>query len=244
MNNRRSSKSAFTLIELLTVIAVIAVLAAILIPSIGAVRKNANQVKCASNMRSIAQAIIMYAAENGRYPSNNVSYDRSIMPYLGIDESAVADLPTGPLLRTDARNGAVAGIAELFRSPADDVPRSNPDFFLRSYAIVPWTCNWSNGTATRGFPGLPTNTGVPPVVNPNPSKAALLVQVHRPANAIGSPGNALGDGPASTADNRIHGDKSNVAFADGHVASFNYKEISPNNFIGEYWGGAGMFQNN
>lgn len=245
MKFRSSRPHAFTLVELLTVIAVISVLAAILISVLGSVRKSANQAKCVSNMRAITQGILMYASEHGRYPRNadGMVYDIAIMPYLDVENSAIRNLPIRPVLRSDPAGGAVSGIAELFRSPADEVVRTNPDAFPRSYALVPWAFNWSNGSVTRGFPNLDRNTGVPPVVVQNPSKAALLVQVHRPANVIGALSNATSDGPASTADTSIHGKQSNVAFADGHVTSINYTEFTPGEFIAEYWGGAGISQN-
>ncbi|MEQ9825513.1 MAG: prepilin-type N-terminal cleavage/methylation domain-containing protein [Puniceicoccaceae bacterium] len=61
-----STRQAFTLIELLTVIAIIGILAAILIPSVGKVRENAQRAKSASNLRSIAQAYATFAASGGR----------------------------------------------------------------------------------------------------------------------------------------------------------------------------------
>src|SRR4051812_25534400 len=59
----------FTLVELLVVIAIIAVLIAILLPALNTARQRANRVKCASNLRQLAQAINIYAGDNkDQYP--------------------------------------------------------------------------------------------------------------------------------------------------------------------------------
>ncbi|MDR1283221.1 MAG: prepilin-type N-terminal cleavage/methylation domain-containing protein [Opitutaceae bacterium] len=55
---------AFTLIELLTVIAIIGILAAIIIPVVGKVRKTALKAQSMSNVRSCAQAALLYASDN------------------------------------------------------------------------------------------------------------------------------------------------------------------------------------
>lgn len=57
-------RRGFTLVELLVVIAVIAVLVAILLPALAGARATARNTACASNVRSVVQAMTMYAEES------------------------------------------------------------------------------------------------------------------------------------------------------------------------------------
>lgn len=62
-------RRAFSLIELLVVIGIIAVLMAILLPALEKARESALKVKCASNIRQVGQALVLYSNDNhGQYP--------------------------------------------------------------------------------------------------------------------------------------------------------------------------------
>jgi prepilin-type N-terminal cleavage/methylation domain-containing protein len=70
------AQKAFTLIELLVVIAVIAILMAILIPVLGAAKKQATMARCLSNHRNLLIGWISYADDNdGLLMCNGACYD-------------------------------------------------------------------------------------------------------------------------------------------------------------------------
>lgn len=67
----------FTIVELLIVVVVIAILAAITIVAFNGIQAKARDSKRASETRAIVQALEMYVADNGSYPSvgtDNIGY--------------------------------------------------------------------------------------------------------------------------------------------------------------------------
>lgn len=60
----RRRPAAFTLIELLTVIAIIGILAAIVIATVGSVRRNAQQTRSLANLRQIGSGLQLFAGDN------------------------------------------------------------------------------------------------------------------------------------------------------------------------------------
>jgi prepilin-type processing-associated H-X9-DG protein/prepilin-type N-terminal cleavage/methylation domain-containing protein len=78
----RGKRGAFTLVELLVVIGIIALLISILMPALAGARRSAQQIKCASNLRSLGQYLNLFANEHRGY------YQLTGMIYPGGDTGA------------------------------------------------------------------------------------------------------------------------------------------------------------
>ncbi|MGE5559289.1 MAG: prepilin-type N-terminal cleavage/methylation domain-containing protein [Bacillota bacterium] len=71
----RKGQAGFTLVELLVVILVIGILAALLLPQFSKARDQANDVKCASNVRNLLTGCESYYATNNQYPAGPLTGD-------------------------------------------------------------------------------------------------------------------------------------------------------------------------
>ena len=91
-----SQKLGFTLVELLVVIGIIALLISILLPALNKAREQANAAKCAANMRSAVQALMIYTAENKGWlpgPSTSGAIWKSGIDAIGPAETSSDETP-------------------------------------------------------------------------------------------------------------------------------------------------------
>ena len=157
--NRKSSIAnphGFTLIELLVVIAIIAILMAVMMPSLKIAREQARGISCLANQRSLAQAYIMYADENGGsmcagwaafVPVNGVP--PWVMPPLDYAGAEIVQMASGDVTLEQRFNGLRAGVlysylktVKVYHCPGDNrltqgtsLGRSLAYCIYRSYSL-------------------------------------------------------------------------------------------------------------
>ena len=96
--------NGFTLMELLIVMAIIAILMLIAIPTVGALKKHANQISAMQSIRAIQQAEMQYSST---YPTNGYA---CTIAALGGESSAGAPSPAAAqILQGDITSGHKSG---------------------------------------------------------------------------------------------------------------------------------------
>lgn len=99
-----SKPNGFTLMELLIVMAIIAILMLIAIPTVGSLKKRANDLSAIQSIRAISQAELQYEST---YPSSGFACS---LQALGGDPKAGAPSPTNAqMLQGDLSSGIKSG---------------------------------------------------------------------------------------------------------------------------------------
>lgn len=231
---KTTGRIGFTLVELLVVIGIIALLISILIPILGKANAAARTANCASNIRQICQALILYAGANrGQFPPNVTSpsaqwwYDqdrigRLLTPIELVLQGPVATCPDDPeAVRSYAMNiYASSNVPAAVRSAGNGTLWKQNTAGSSKLLLV--SEGWStDGSAKLGFStpatiGMRGSTpgarfgggaGINPLYNAKrwgQVNCELAYNRHRSVKISGAPTQPIG--------------RLNIGYADGHVA--------------------------
>ncbi len=214
----RAFRKGFNLVELLVVIAIIAALGAVAFTMTSRMKKNANESLTMSNMRQLGIATLGSVSDKGHFPhrNNGPRWDRFILPALGYNgdlaEKGEINRETAPELEE---------LARIFVSPMDPNAKIKQTNYKCSYNIPIWTCNVFGAI----FPGAEGDMGVRFGMINRPDNVAMIVQDHKPLNALGR---INGFANQATPLDQF-GATQLVVFADGHIRKLTTR-MSENEF--------------
>ena len=188
MPQRLPAQRAFTLVELLVVIAIIAIVIAVLFPVFSPPRHPAYRTACASHLKQINMALMMYLQD----------YDDRLPPLAAGSMSHPETVPA--LLHPYIKNGSVWQCPKLNRDARRPIFYGKP-----GVPPVDYGYNW--------LALAPEGQGVflREVASP-----ALTVSFAETASYLAAPTPLTGGWGASAPSDR-HGEQTAVAWLDGHV---------------------------
>jgi type IV pilus assembly protein PilA len=135
--------NGFTLVELLIVMAIIAILMLIAIPTVGSLKKKANDLSAIKSVQTIEQAEMQYEST---YPANGYS---CTLGSLGGDPSAGAPSPTAAqVLQPDLASGFKSGYTFTISNCSKVTVNSTDRYTGYTITAVPQTVG---KTGDRGF---------------------------------------------------------------------------------------------
>ena len=223
------ARLAFTLVELLVVIGIIAVLIGILMPALSAARAQANQLKCATNLRNLGHVMQQYASDyKGLIPRDythgNVRHIFWAEVYAKYLNRPIPPSPPGNPARGATLAPYLVKIA-TYQCPSFPRPEQPLDYV---------TNGWDKYALTGQTQGL---FRVTKLVRSSETVFATEANANRPTHEFDLHDvwhvNHLPSGP--TAERRIlddqrHRGKANCVYLDGHVESRPFKSLAERDF--------------
>jgi prepilin-type N-terminal cleavage/methylation domain-containing protein/prepilin-type processing-associated H-X9-DG protein len=229
----KSRRRAFTLIELLVVIAIIAILASMLLPALNKAKLKAYQARCYGSLKQLTLGMMMYLdANNNVFPGAASRNTYGFRPEDWIYWRT--NLPAYPILKSPIVVPLGSANSNLFRCPADKDDRER-------LAIIDGNGPYYYSYSLTSF-GIENNENVGmSSVNDGAWHPFRASAIKNPAQKIMLAEEQSGYGPGEVSDRNSgvindgrwvassdvltsrHGERGNVAFADGHVAAMRWR---------------------
>lgn len=236
--------NAFTLVELLVVIGLIAVLIAILLPVLSGARRQANELKCQANLRSLGLAMSLYTNTSGYYPgaiaelspgNNAVIWPTRLRPFLNGNREVFLcpARDAGRFAWTDQMESMIAPRAlSMSGFGYEEGERMLSLLTPFSYGYN----GFGNGGDSQQQPPMGLGCDVAPIYRFPPARYHVrAAQIRRPAEMIAI-GDSNGDGQfdafiqpelsSGGAPGIVHRGGLNVLYCDGHVVWRNRADIT------------------
>ena len=229
----RSSRCAFTLVELLVVIGIIALLISILLPTLSKARESANKVACASNMRQLFIAFTQYSLDFRGWI--NPAYAPGVVPSTGAPDMNRPWHERFAKISEHSPRNYLPWSADYFSRgiwlcPTETRDLSNPsDGDGHAYASNTWIAGWVGNPAVTGYSGHRFSE-----LKATLDLVILVTENNRPGGFVTTGGYNLPiQIPPMDAFRHDQGKSTNMLYADGGVRShlandvFNHDQYGP-----------------